>query len=127
MAAEALPLPLQQADFSIVEEIHRSSGGTVYLGRHRPTGRSVVLKERRVSELGHGKGIDNEAEMYERVPPHNNLIRYLGHYRRSGRTGRDGSCTPRGGRCQVRTTTGQSGPLARRRRGDPLRHKLLKC
>jgi serine/threonine protein kinase len=74
------------AQFSIVEELHRSSGGTVYLGRHRPTGRSVVLKERHVSELGHGHGLDNEVAMYDRVPRHSNLIACLGSYKRSGRS-----------------------------------------
>ena len=82
--------PLSADDFAIIEEIHRSSGGTVFLGRHRPTGRSVVLKERRVSELGHGHGLDNEVAMYERVPRHPNLVAYLGSYRRSGRAGSPG-------------------------------------
>lgn len=35
-------LPAQ--DFGIVDELHRSAGGSVYLGRHRRTGVSVILK-----------------------------------------------------------------------------------
>jgi serine/threonine protein kinase len=72
----------QHSDFSVIEELHRSSGGTVYLARHRPSGRKVVLKERRVSELGRDHELDNEVELYERVPRHPNLIAYLGSYRR---------------------------------------------
>ena len=44
-----LAQPLEHSDFAVLEEIHRSSGGTVFLGRHRPSGQRVVLKERRVS------------------------------------------------------------------------------
>ena len=39
-----MALPAQ--DFSVLEELHRSSGGTVYLGRRLSTGERVVLKER---------------------------------------------------------------------------------
>ena len=78
----------QHSDFSVVEELHRSSGGTVYLARHRPSGRKVVLKERRVSELGRDHELDNEVELYERVPRHPNLIAYLGSYRRGAAAGR---------------------------------------
>ena len=67
-------------------QLHRSSGGTVYLGHHKPTGRRVVLKERRVSELGHGHGLDNEVGLYERLPRHPNLIPFLGSYWRGSRS-----------------------------------------
>ena len=71
-----------ESDFVLISELHRSSGGAVYLGRHRPTGRSVVLKERRVSELGHGHSLDHEIAMYEHMPRHANIVTYLGSYRR---------------------------------------------
>ena len=90
-AAAALPQPLAADDFAVVEELHRSSGGTVFLGRHRPSGRRVVLKERRVSELGHGHRVDNEVGQYERVPRHANLIAYLGSYWRGSRSRRSDS------------------------------------
>lgn len=35
-------LPAQ--DFAILDELHRSAGGSVYLGRHRRTGAHVILK-----------------------------------------------------------------------------------
>ena len=79
-----------QNDFSVVEELHRSSGGTVYLARHRPTGRKVVLKERRVSELGRGHDLDNEVELYEKVPRHPNLVAYLGSFSRGAPSSRHG-------------------------------------
>ena len=66
-----------ESDFVLISELHRSSGGAVYLGRHRPTGRSVVLKERRVSELGHGHSLDHEIAMYEHMPRHANIVTYL--------------------------------------------------
>ena len=78
---------LVSSDFAVVEELHRSSGGAVYVGRHRPSGRKVVLKERRVSELGHNHGLDNEVELYERVPRHPNLIAFQGCYRQGGAAG----------------------------------------
>ena len=81
-----LAQPLAAEDFAVVEELHRSSGGAVFLGRHRPTGLKVVLKERRVSELGHGHELENEVAMYERVPRHTNLIAFLGSYRRGSRS-----------------------------------------
>lgn len=83
----ALPQPLVASDFGLLEELHRSSGGTVWLGVHKPTKRKVVLKERRAAELGGKHGIDSELKLYERVPAHNNLIAYLGQYRRSSSRG----------------------------------------
>jgi hypothetical protein len=39
-------------DFGLVEELHRSSGGSVYLGRSRRTGEHVILKVRRALARG---------------------------------------------------------------------------
>ena len=75
---------LHANDFQVLEELHSSTGGSVYLGRHRRTGRAVVLKERRQAELGHGASITHEQEIYERLPPNANITEYLGAYWRGG-------------------------------------------
>ncbi len=97
-----LPLPIEPADFSVLEELQRSAGGAVYLARHRPTNRRIVLKERRVSELGPTRELDNELALWEKLPPHPNLIGFLGSYwrdssARSARVSGSGSERPPSG------------------------------
>ena len=75
---------LDASDFQKLEEIHRSTGGSVCIARRRSTGERVVLKERTAAELGRGKEIAHEWELYEQLPPHPNLVRCLGAFWRGG-------------------------------------------
>jgi hypothetical protein len=73
-------------DFVLLEELHRSAGGSVYRAKHKSSGTEVVIKERTSAELG-GKGRDamrHELKLYERLPPHPNVIGLLGAYWRGG-------------------------------------------
>ena len=75
-----------ERDFVLLEEIHRSSGGSVYRAKHKSSGTEVVIKERTSAELG-GKGRDamrHELKLYERLPPHPNVIGLLGAFWRGG-------------------------------------------
>ena len=60
-------MALSAQDFSVLEELHRSTGGTVYLGRRISTGERVVLKERIKPEMGRGRDVAHELELYERL------------------------------------------------------------
>ena len=75
---------LRRADFTMLKELHRSSGGSVHLAKHRTSGQHVVLKERHVSELGRRADMGNEIQMYERLSEHPNVVRYLGSLEREG-------------------------------------------
>ena len=73
-------------DFVLLEELHRSAGGSVYRAKHKSSGTEVVIKERISAELG-GKGRDamrHELKLYERLPPHPNVIGLLGAFWRGG-------------------------------------------
>ena len=73
-------------DFVLLEELHRSAGGSVYRAKHKSSGTEVVIKERTSAELG-GKGRDamrHELKLYERLPPHPNVICLLGAFWRGG-------------------------------------------
>ena len=73
-------------DFVLLEELHRSAGGSVYRAKHKSSGTEVVIKERISAELG-GKGRDamrHELKLYERLSPHPNVIGLLGAFWRGG-------------------------------------------
>ena len=73
-------------DFVLLEELHRSAGGSVYRAKHKSSGTEVVIKERTSAELG-GKGRDamrHELKLYERLSPHPNVIGLLGAFWRGG-------------------------------------------
>ena len=75
-----MPTEVEASDFQKVEELHRSAGGTVWLAKQRSTGQRVVIKERHAAELGRGKEISHELELYEKLPKHPNLVRYFGSF-----------------------------------------------
>ena len=79
-----MPAQLDALDYQRVEEIHRSSGGSVCIARKRSTGERVILKERHAAELGRGRDIAHELEMYEQLPQHPNLVRCLGAFWKGG-------------------------------------------
>ena len=64
------------ADFTIAAELYRSTAGGVYRAKHRPSGRTVVLKERLLAAGGGDGG--NEVKLFERLPSHPNIVEYLG-------------------------------------------------
>ncbi len=83
---QRLSIDTNERDFVLLEELHRSSGGSVFKARHRPTGNVVVIKERTTAELG-GKGREamrHELKLYEKLPPHKNVIGLLGAFWRGG-------------------------------------------
>jgi serine/threonine protein kinase len=71
---------MEQRSFQRLEELHRSAGGVVWLARHCSTGQRVVIKERHAAELGRNKEIAHELSLYEKLPQHPNLVRYLGSF-----------------------------------------------
>ncbi|KAL1507250.1 hypothetical protein AB1Y20_008099 [Prymnesium parvum] len=79
-----MPADLDPADFHRLEEIHRSPGGCVFVALQRSTGRRVIVKERYAAELGRGREVTHELELYQRLPPHPNLVRCLGGFWRGG-------------------------------------------
>ena len=54
-------------DFVIVEELFRSATGAVYKARRKSDRKLLVLKERRVAELGRRAPANHEAELLRRV------------------------------------------------------------
>ena len=88
-----LPVDCSERDFVLLEELHRSSGGSVYKARYRPTGALMVIKERLTAELG-GKGREamrHELKLYEQLPPHPHVVQLLGAFWRGGGSGSSGS------------------------------------
>ena len=85
-AMQKLGIDCCERDFVLLEELHRSAGGSVYRAKHKASGTEVVIKERTSAELG-GKGRDamrHELKLYERLPPHPNVIGLLGAFWRGG-------------------------------------------
>lgn len=66
-------------DFSILAEIAHSGSGAVYRARHRATGTAVVLKERRVAELGKEADLLHEWKLLSAVS-HPGIIGCYGHF-----------------------------------------------
>jgi NIMA (never in mitosis gene a)-related kinase len=80
-AAAPAPATRQESlgDYVVLRELHRSEVGAVFLARRRADGVGVVLKERRASELGRERPLDNEAALYARLA-HPNVLRCEGHF-----------------------------------------------
>eukprot|EP00965_Chrysotila_dentata_P077115 2546104-Pleurochrysis_carterae.AAC.1 len=90
----------QASDFQVVRELHRSTGGAVYVSHNRRTGAQVVLKERLAPELGKNSSISHELELYEKLPKHPNVVAYHGSFWRGaeGAAGMAAGASGRGGR-----------------------------
>ena len=67
-------------DYIIIEELFRSNTGAVYKVRRRSDKKILVLKERRVAELGKRAPADHEANLLRRVGRHPHLIGCHGHF-----------------------------------------------
>ena len=67
-------------DYIIIEELFRSNTGAVYKVRRRSDKKVLVLKERRVAELGKRAPADHEANLLRRVGRHPHLIGCHGHF-----------------------------------------------
>lgn len=73
-----------RGQFDILKELHQSSNGSVHLARVKggcdPAGvRQVILKRRRVAELGKAKDMLNEYELLKNLE-HPNIIRCYGYF-----------------------------------------------
>mmetsp|Transcript_20572 Transcript_20572/g.61346 ORF Transcript_20572/g.61346 Transcript_20572/m.61346 type:complete len:608 (-) Transcript_20572:467-2290(-) len=71
-------------DFVIVEELFRSATGAVYKVRRKSNHRLLVLKERRVAELGRRAPVTHEAELLRRLA-HPHVIACHGYFWDCGR------------------------------------------
>ncbi len=67
----------------MVRELARSSKGDVLLARRRRDGLLVVLKERRVAELGRGRSVLNEVELLSKLE-HRALVTLQGYFHDRG-------------------------------------------
>eukprot|EP00397_Hematodinium_sp_SG-2012_P005662 GEMP01005684.1.p1 GENE.GEMP01005684.1~~GEMP01005684.1.p1 ORF type:complete len:718 (+),score=184.05 GEMP01005684.1:209-2362(+) len=75
--------PFQRKDqFEIMDELHHTSGGVIYLAKERdstPQGKLCVLKRRRVAELGNAKDMLREYELLRQLH-HPNIIQCYGYF-----------------------------------------------
>ena len=120
-AMQKLGIDCCERDFVLLEELHRSSGGSVYRAKHKASGTEVVIKERTSAELG-GKGRDamrHELKLYERLPPHPNVIGLLGAFWRGGDAASSssgygaGSAMPHGARLAMVFEYAEQGDMHR--------------
>eukprot|EP01083_Nonionella_stella_P251714 868192_1 len=67
------------SDFWILDKLYQSTTGAVCTARHKASGRVVVLKSRRCSELGKHHSIQNELNLLERTN-HPNIVKCFGSF-----------------------------------------------
>jgi serine/threonine protein kinase len=73
------------SDFSEINELYRSNSGTVYKAKFKYDGKTYVLKERKLSELGGSnkanrrKGMMNEVNLLQQLN-HPNVIKCEGWF-----------------------------------------------
>lgn len=72
--------PFQSRDcFEIVEELHHTTGGVIYVAREKKTKTLYVLKRRRVAELGSAKDMLSEYELLRHLR-HANVVQCYGYF-----------------------------------------------
>jgi NIMA (never in mitosis gene a)-related kinase len=67
-------------DFEVLEELYRSSTGSVFTVKFKYDGRVYVIKERKIAELGKRKDILNEVKLLQQLR-HTNIVACEGWFR----------------------------------------------
>lgn len=72
-------------DFVSQQVLYHSNAGSVIKAQYKYDEKWYVLKQRKVSELGHTKNILNEVQLLMQLN-HPNVVRCFGHFWEDGRT-----------------------------------------